>query len=73
MWKSIQGLQKQNAKDEAVILQDAFGQRPRYRIKPTLEQMQIRLRNLCNDYNAGLKNVGDFLRGVAHNIRFTLN
>ena len=32
MWKSIHGLQKQNAKDEAVILQHAFGQQPRLRI-----------------------------------------
>ena len=72
MWSCVWGLQKQHADDEKVILQDSLGQRPRQRVKPALVQMQGRLRNLCNDYNAGLRNVGDFLRGVAHNIRFTV-
>ena len=73
MWHSIQGIQKQHAKDLSVIAQDAIGQRPRQRIKQTLVQMQARLRNLCIDYNAGTKNLDEFLRGVAHNIRLNLN
>ena len=72
MWSCVGGLQKQHADDEKVTLQDSLGQRLRQRVKPALVQMQGRLRNLCNDYNAGLRNVGDFLRGVAHNIRFTV-
>ena len=72
MWSCIRGLQKQHADDEKVILQDFLGQQPRQRAKPALVQMQVRLRNLCIDYNLGLRNVGDFLRGVSHNIRFTL-
>ena len=70
MWRSIESLQKQNAKEEMIISQNALGQRPRVRVKATLVQMQGRLRNLCLDYNAGRKNMGDFLRGVARNIRF---
>ena len=73
MWHSIQGIQKQHAKDLSVIAQDAIGQRPRQRIKQTLVQMQARLRNLCIDYNAGTKNLDELLRGVAHNIRLNLN
>ena len=72
MWTCVRALQKQHADDEKIIQQDALGQRPRQRVKPTLVQMQNRLRNLCNDCNLGLKNIGDFLRGVCHNIRFTV-
>ena len=70
MWKSIDTLKKENTKDELVMAQDAVGQRRRVRVKQTLVQMQTRLRNLCLDYNAGTKNLDQFLRGVARNIRF---
>ena len=72
MWACLQGLQKNYADDDKLVRQDAIGQRPRVRVKPALVAMQERLQNLCNDYNLGLKNIADFLRGVAHNIRFTV-
>ena len=45
----------------------------RARVKQTLVQMQVRLQQLCNYYNARIKNLDDFLRVVARNIRINLN
>ena len=57
MWKSIDTLKKQYAKDELVIAQ-------------TLVQMQTRIRNLCLVYNASTKIFDQFLQSVARNISF---
>lgn len=39
------------------------------RVKRTYQELQTRLRNLCQAFADGQKDVRDFLRSVAHNIR----
>lgn len=55
---------------EHVIEQDARGQPPVKRQKRTTQQLQKRLRALCEDRRDGRKSVADTLRGLGHCIRF---
>ena len=61
-------LQKENAAVEAIVHQDDIGQRAPRCKKKTSEQLQARLRDLCDDYVSGRKQLDAFLRGIGHNI-----
>ena len=69
VWTLINALQKDNALVDTAILQDQNGQPPRKRVKRATQQLQTRLRTLCQDFVDQDKEVGDFLRSVSHNIR----
>ena len=47
-----------------------FGIRCAKRIQKSTQLLQDRLKNLCDDYLAGRKDIAQFLKGVSHNIRF---
>lgn len=69
VWTLINALRKDHALVDTAILQDQNGQPPRKRVKRATQQLQTRLRTLCQDFVDQDKEVGDFLRSVSHNIR----
>ena len=69
VWMLINALRKDLALVDTAILQDQNGQPPRKRVKRATQQLQTRLRTLCQDFVDQDKEVGDFLRSVSHNIR----
>ena len=69
VWTTIQGFQQDCSAVEVVIHQDAIGQPPAKRQRKKHVDVQKRLRNLCLDYNSGRKDMGQFLIGIAHNMR----
>jgi len=67
---TIEAFQGDLAVVEHAIEQDARGQPPVKRQKRTAQQLQKRLRALCEDRHDGRKSVADTLRGLGHCIRF---
>ena len=53
---------------ETAILQDEIGNPPKKRTHRKYKELQVRLRTLCNDYVAGRKDMGQFLKGAGHNV-----
>ena len=70
IWKLIRTIHKEEAVVSAVIARDSFGEPPRRKTKKIFVDLQQRLKNLCNDYTEGRKNLEQVLRGLGHNIRF---
>lgn len=70
IWTAIRALQQEQSTVDTAILQDAIGHRPTKRTKRKHKDMQLRLKNLCSDYENGRKDIPNFLRGVGHNLRF---
>ena len=69
VWKLIEELQKEAAAVNVLIAQDARGVRPPKCMRQNQEQLQIRLKNLCDDKVNDRKDIGQFLRGISQNIR----
>ena len=73
IWRAIRSLQLDQATVETVVLQDEIGNPPKKRTKRKYKELQIRLRNLCSDYVAGRKDIGQFLKGAGHNVHSDRN
>lgn len=69
VWKAIECFRKDNAMVTTDIYRDMRGEPPRKRQKRATLQHQRRLQTLCEDFTAGRRNIAEFLRGIAHNIR----
>ncbi|XP_074641183.1 uncharacterized protein LOC141898931 [Tubulanus polymorphus] len=70
IWRTIKGFQQDNASVEMMTAQNNLGNNPTKRVFQKYVQLQIRLRNLCVDYNNRVKNLGELLRGIGENMRF---
>ena len=68
IWRAIRSLQMDQATVETAILQDEIGNPPKKRTHRKYKELQVRLRTLCNDYVAGRKDMGQFLKGAGHNV-----
>ena len=69
VWNTMDGFRKHTAYDEAVVTHEDQGQRQPKNLKRTLVEFQNRVRNLCEDHQAGRRDMGDFLRGVAGSMK----
>ena len=70
IWKLIEIMRKENERVRTIILRNDVGLRPKKQLRGTYDELQKRLCNLCNDFLSGEKDLGKFLSGVSHNIRF---
>ena len=65
LWRSIEWFKKDAALDEAVIIHREQGARQPKKVKRTLVESQNRVRNMCEDYERGERDMEEFIRGVA--------
>ena len=66
----IKKIRLEIAVDETKISQAELGKSQEKKKRKKYETTQAQLRNVCLQYNAGQKTLEDFLRAVAHHIRF---
>jgi hypothetical protein len=69
VWKLIECLRAECSRTTTILVQDARGIQPKKRSKKTYQELQRRLRNLCEDRLADRKTLDEFLVGVSHNLR----
>lgn len=69
VWKLIENLQRECARVSSILLQDERGVRPKKRVKKVYVELQVRLRNLCEDRISERRTLPEFLRGVSSNLR----
>ena len=65
VWRSIEGFKKDVAMDEAVVVHHEQGMRQPKKVKRTLVEFQNRVRNMCEEYERGERDMETFIRGVA--------
>ena len=65
VWRSIEGFKKDVAMDEAVVVHHEQGVRQPKKVKRTLVEFQNRVRNMCDEYERGERDMETFIRGVA--------
>ena len=70
IWKFIAAIKDEDAAVTTLIQQDNLGEPPQKKTKRNYQQLQARLKTLCQDVASGTRSVDEFLRGVAHNIRW---
>ena len=68
---TVEAFQSDLAVVSQAIEQDARGQPPVKRVKRSTQQLQKRLRTLCEARRDGRKSVADTLRGLGHRIRLS--
>lgn len=73
IWKAIKFLKREEAVASTKLHQYSIGTLSKKQVKRVYIQLQLRLKNLCNEYNQGRMNMADFLRGVGHNIHLGEN
>ena len=70
VFKCIQFLKLEERTTAGSIAQHVIGHLVNRPKKNVYIQLLTRLQNLCNEYNAGGRDLENFLRAVGHNIRF---
>ena len=69
VWKAIESIRKDQAFAQTQLIHNSRGEPPRKRIKRATREHQQRLRNLCQDFIEGRKDMSELLHGVGHCIR----
>lgn len=70
IWQLIEVVKKEECYVKTQILQEQRGQPMVKRVRRTTKELQTRLKNLCQEYSAGNRQLDEFLTAIAHNIRF---
>ena len=68
IWRAIKCFQMDSIENKSKILLSENGQPPRKKIKRVTEQLQNRLRGLCEDLREGRRTTIETLRAVGHTI-----
>ncbi|KAG7170715.1 hypothetical protein Hamer_G013542, partial [Homarus americanus] len=69
VWKLTYCLQVENARVDAVLLQEERGIRPTKRVNKAYDELQGRLRSFCLYRKEGIKTTPELLRGISHDLR----
>lgn len=70
LWHTIQCIQKDQLNVITEVERVRQGAPTRKRVRRETRNLQDRLKQLCQDFDAGEKDVRDFLRAVGHSVRF---
>ncbi|KAK4883085.1 hypothetical protein RN001_006404 [Aquatica leii] len=70
VWKIIEKICLEVAADSTKVEQRNLGVQQKKKKRNVFELMQTRLKNLCQQYVDGEKNIEEFLSAISHNIRF---
>ena len=65
VWRSIGGFKKDVAMDEEVLIHHDRGMRRPKKVKRALVEFQNRVRNMCEEYERGERDMETSIRGVA--------
>ena len=70
IWVLITKIRLEVANDETKLAQNAFGTLPRKKKSKIYAELQNKLKNICNEYSRGERDIPNFLKAIAYTIRY---
>jgi len=63
-------LEVANDHDETKLAQNALGTLPRKKKSKIYAELQNKLKNICNEYSSGERDIPNFLKAIAYTTRY---
>lgn len=73
VWAAIEALRKDNIMVHTAIEKNDLGERPKKRVRKATTELNLRLKNLCQDYDNNVKSGFEHLISIGHNIHIDKN